>query len=285
MIDLHTHSNCSDGSLSPTELVRLGVTSGLAALALTDHDTVAGLDEALAACRSTGIRFLGGVEFEAAFSPGKLHILGIGLSDWHGEIEKRLIEMREKRTERNRRIIDKMQKAGIAATLADIEEIAVGTVVGRPHFAEFLVRNGIVRTIQEGFDRYLATGKRFYAKRENFQPAEVVALIRQAGGKAVLAHPLTLKVSLSRLAGLIDSFKTIGMEGIEAFHANAPLPVAEQIAAIARAAGMIVTAGSDYHGDYRPDRRLGRGAGGLPIGDEYLHPFLDGATVSEPPEQ
>ncbi len=282
MIDLHTHSNCSDGTLSPTELVRLASSSGLSAIALTDHDTVAGLDQALAACRSEGIHFLGGVEFEAAFSPGKLHILGIGLSDWHGRIEERLIEMREKRTERNRRIIDKMQRAGIAATLADIEKIAVGTVVGRPHFAEFLVQRGIVRTIQEGFDRYLATGKRFYAKRENLQPAEVIALIREAGGKAVLAHPLSLKVSLRRLAGLIDSFKAIGMEGIEAFHANAPLPVAEQIASMARAAGLIVTAGSDFHGDYRPDRRLGRGAGGLPIGDEYLQPFLYGAPAPSP---
>jgi len=282
MIDLHTHSDCSDGSLSPTELVRLAATSGLSALALTDHDTVAGLDEALAACRSAHIRFLGGVEFEAAFSPGKLHILGIGLTDWHGRLEHRLIEMREKRTERNKRIIDKMQRAGIEATLADIEKIAVGNVVGRPHFAEFLVQRGLVRTIQEGFDRYLATGKRFYAKRDNLQPAEVVALIREAGGKAVLAHPLSLKVGLRRLAGLIESFKAIGMEGIEAYHANAPLSVAERIAAIALAAGLIVTAGSDFHGDYRPDRRLGRGAGGRPIGEEYLKPFLDGASLSGP---
>ncbi len=283
MIDLHTHSDRSDGTLSPSELVRLAASSGLTALALTDHDTVAGLDEALASCRPAGIRFLGGVEFEAAFSPGKLHILGIGLSDWHGRIEQRLIEMRERRTERNKRIIEKMQKAGIAATMADIQKIAVGTVVGRPHFAEFLVQRGIVRTIQEGFDRYLASGKRFYARRENLQPAEVAALIREAGGRAIVAHPLTLKVSLGRLAGLIEGFKAIGIEGIEAYHANAPLPVADRIAVLARAAGLFVTAGSDFHGDYRPDRKLGRGAGGRPIDEAYLRPFLDGAASAERP--
>ncbi len=275
MIDLHAHSNRSDGTLSPTELVRLAARTGLSALALTDHDTVGGVDEAVEAARAEGIRFLGGVEFEADFSPGRLHILGIALADWHGRIEELLIEMRERRTARNHKIIEKMKAAGISATMEEVEAIAVGTVVGRPHFAELLVRRGIVRTIQEGFDRYLGSGKRFYAKRENLKPAEVAGLIREAGGKAVVAHPLSLKVNPRRLRSLFEEFKAMGIEGVEAYHANAPLAVAEQIAGIAKEVGMFVTAGSDFHGDYRPDRRLGYGAGGRPIDDSFLLPFLD----------
>ncbi len=273
MIDLHTHSRCSDGTLAPRDLVALAAAGGVSALALTDHDTVAGIDEAKAAAALYGVRFLAGVEIEADFSPGRLHVLGLGLRDWHGAVEERLVLLRNRRTERNFKIVEKMKRAGIPVTIEDVEKIAVGTVVGRPHFAEFLRRQGLVKSIQEAFDRYLASGKRFYARRENLPVGDAVDLIRLAGGRAVVAHPLTLRVGMGELRELLSEWKKLGMEGVEAFHSNAPRETADALARLAAELGLFVTAGSDFHGDYRPDRHLGRGADGRPIGDEYLAAF------------
>lgn len=270
MIDLHTHSTCSDGSLLPEELVERAAREGIIALALTDHDTVAGIEDAADACRKRGILFVPGVEVEAAYPSGELHILGLNLRAPHGDLERALTEMKIERNRRNEAILDRIRSGGVAADMDEVEALAGGDVIGRPHFAALLIQKGVVSSIQEAFDRYLGRGKPYYLPRRNLHPAEVASLIRGAGGRAVVAHPLTLRLPMSELGETFRAFRSMGIDGVEAYHSNATLAQCREIEKRASSVGCFVTAGSDYHGDQRKDRRLGRTAGGMEISDEFL---------------
>lgn len=270
MIDLHTHSSASDGSLRPSELVALALERGLSALALTDHDTVSGIAEAEAAAAGTGLRFIRGVEIEIAFEPGEFHLLGLGLERLDGELGAALLRLGQARTERNARILERLREAGIPATMEELSLLAGESTIGRPHIAALLLARRVVRTRQEAFDKYIGKGKPFYEAKECLELSEALRLVKAAGGLAIAAHPLSLFVSWGRLAGIMDGWKELGVDGIEAYHPTAKISHCRRLERMARERGFRVTAGSDYHGAIRPERRLGRTAGNQSIGDEYL---------------
>jgi 3',5'-nucleoside bisphosphate phosphatase len=270
VIDLHSHSTASDGSYSPSALVGLALERGLSALALTDHDSVAGLPEAEAAAAGSSLRVIRGVEIEIAFGPGEFHLLGLRLERLGGELEEVLARLFKSRDERNERILGKMRDAGFAATSEELRAIAGEGTAGRPHLAALLVERKAVRTRQEAFDKYLAKGRPFYESKDCLELGEAMRVVREAGGLAIVAHPLSLFVSWGRLASLMDEWKELGIDGIEAFHPTAKIGHCRRVEKLARDRGFRVTAGSDFHGAIRPDRKLGRTAGNLVIGDEYL---------------
>lgn len=270
MIDLHSHSTASDGSYSPSALVGLALERGLSALALTDHDSVSGLPEAEAAASGSALRLIRGVEIEIAFGPGEFHLLGLRLERLGGELENVLQRLFRARKERNQRILDRMRDAGFTATMDDLKAVAGEGSAGRPHIAALLVERKAVRTRQEAFDKYLAKGRPFYEAKDCLGLDEAMRIIREAGGLAIVAHPLSLFVSWGRLGSLMDEWKELGIDGIEAYHPTAKVSHCRRLEKMARGRGFRVTAGSDFHGAIRPERKLGRTAGNLVIGDEYL---------------
>jgi 3',5'-nucleoside bisphosphate phosphatase len=270
VIDFYAHSKTSDSNLSPKELVALARKRGLSALALTDHDTVADLTEAESAAREAGIRLIRGVELEVEFNPGEFHILGLdfpapapGLAEILGVIAK-------KRETRNRTIVERLSAAGHELRYEELLEAAGSSMVGRPHIAELLVRKRIARTRQQAFDRFIGKGKPFWEPKAAITLEEGVDLIHAAGGLAFVAHPMSLFVSWKRLRELFPEWKGIGVDGIEAWHPTARKAECERLEALAKDHGFRVSAGSDFHGAIRPDRKLGITAGNREIDDRFL---------------
>ncbi len=279
MIDLHTHSRASDGSYTPADLVVHAASQGVTALALTDHDTLAGLSEAEAAARTAGIRFIPGIELDIEWKPGECHLLGLGLRDNHPELLDLVERLRADREERNQGMIEKMRADGIAADIEDIRALAGGGTLGRPHFAQYLVQRKAAKNIQQAFDRYLANGRPYYLEKKGVPMSVGVSAIRASGGVPILAHPLSLYASWGALPGIIANFKELGVAGLEAWHPGARVVDCERLEALARTLNLCVTAGSDFHGAARPDRKIGKTAGRRTIEDRFFHdelaPLLD----------
>lgn len=274
MVDLHSHSTASDGRLSPTALVELAVTRGLKALALTDHDTVAGLDEAARACQAHDLRLVPGIELEVEAETGEFHLLGLGFRQWTGGWAEGLGELQRLRDARNRRIFAKMLEAGIRADYDEILEIAAGGQVGRPHFARFLVHRGKVATVQDAFNQFLGRGQLFYEKKAALPLVRALELVHSGGALAVIAHPMSLQLSFTELEAKLGEWKAWGLDGIEAWHPGAEPRYCRRLEGLARRRGLKVSAGSDFHGDNRPGRQLGHTSGGRPIEDGILEELL-----------
>jgi 3',5'-nucleoside bisphosphate phosphatase len=270
MIDLHTHSTASDGVYSPSALVEKAAAEGLSALALTDHDSLDGLDEAAEAARRLSLRFVPGIEIEIAFAPGEFHLLGLDFGSIKQALAEAASELALSRDERNRSVFDRLGELGLDLDY-DVFKREQGTgMIGRPHIAELMVRKGVVKTKQDAFDRYLAKGRPFFVQKACLQLERAIALIKESGGLAIVAHPLSLFVSWTRMRALMAEWKELGIDGIEAWHPTARVVDCERLEALGREFGFRVSAGSDYHGPSRPDRRLGRTAGARPIDDRYL---------------
>ena len=270
MIDLHTHSNASDGTLAPRELIEEAARRGLSALALTDHDTMEGCAEAAMAANPLGIRFIPGIEMEIAFEPGECHLLGLGISSPTEEFIDAVRDLSERRKARNLAILDLMKENGIEAEYAEVEGFAAGKVVGRPHFASLLIERKVVRNREQAFSRYLGKGRPFFVPKASMELRRAIRMIRESGGVSILAHPLSLYVAWGRLPSVIAEWKELGLNGIEAWHPTAKVRACERLEKMGREFGMLVTAGSDFHGSNRPERKLGLTAGGRKIDDSFL---------------
>ncbi len=279
MIDLHTHSTFSDGTLTPEELVASAYSVGIRGLALTDHDTTAGLPRFFAACNAqTGVASLkgvGGVEVSADISCGTLHILGYGVDPHHPDLVQTLEQIREGRRERNEAIAAKLTGLGMPGTLEEARRFSRGDVLGRPHFAQALVARGYVRSVKEAFDRFLARGRPAYAERFRFAPQHCIRVIREAGGLAVLAHPFTLHLESAALRQLVNELKATGLGGLEVYYSEHTVEQMRQYEALAREFGLVITGGTDYHGALTPDIQLGRGFGNLHIPEHMLENVLE----------
>ncbi len=274
MIDLHTHSSESDGSLAPRELVGKAGELGLTAIALTDHDTIGGLDEAEAAAREAGIRLIPGIEIEVEYTGGEFHLLGLGIDGWRGEFSGTLKALQDDRHTRNQAMLGKMHEAGIDVEYREIEELAGGDIVGRPHFARALVNKGLAKDSDDAFQRFLKPGMPYYVKKRALTVKEAADLVHLAGGKAVIAHPLSLHLGWKILPERLAAYKELGIDGIEAFHSNATYRECKRLEAVAGELGILVTAGSDFHGDHIPFRKLGRTCEGRWIEERFALPFL-----------
>ncbi|MDR1105047.1 MAG: PHP domain-containing protein [Treponema sp.] len=277
MIDLHTHSDASDGDLSPAELVRAAALQGISALALTDHDTIKGLEYARNEAAIRGIRFIPGVEIEitensARKTPqrGEFHLLGLGLQRPSPAFLAALESLARLRETRNLEILEKMRESGIEADYGELKALSGGYSVGRPHFAAFLVNRRVVKNREQAFARYLGRGRLFYVPKAGLEFDEASALIRESGGIPVLAHPMSLYIAWGRLPDFIRELKDRGLAGIEAWHPSAKVRSCVRLEALAASLGLRVTAGSDFHGSVRPDRKLGHTTGGRQIDDAVL---------------
>ncbi|MDR0567980.1 MAG: PHP domain-containing protein [Spirochaetaceae bacterium] len=270
MIDLHTHSSASDGSYSPEELMRRAGERGLHAIALTDHDTLAGLNAARAAAETLGIGFIPGIEIEITWEPGEFHLLGLGVRRPSPAFGAALAELGSLREARNREIIRKMQSANMDVSYEDLLAIACGPCIGRPHFAALMMRKRIVKSREQAFDRYLGKGRPLYVPKEGLEFRRAADIIKDAGGIAVLAHPLSLYIAWGRLPDLIKNLKDQGLDGIEAWHPTAKAHSCKRLEALGKSLGLYITAGSDFHGEARPDRKLGLTAGNRKIEDSVL---------------
>lgn len=280
MIDLHTHSTHSDGSLSPQELVQNAFNSGLKYLALTDHDCISGLPEAQQEAQRVKIGFIAGVEIEIKAPQGEFHLLGLNLLTGFDILEEKLKELREKRDRRNQLICEKMQTQGIVVSPNELAQYASGQVISRLHIAQFLVQHKLASSIAEAFELFLKPGRPFYCEKEALEFGEAVKLIKSCQGKAILAHPYSLKLEFQELISYILSLKAKGLDGIEAYHSDYPFKACQRLDAWARENQLLVTAGSDFHGSNWPHRQLGFACAGWPIPDHFAHELLEDSCSS-----
>ncbi|MDR1785517.1 MAG: PHP domain-containing protein [Spirochaetaceae bacterium] len=279
MVDFHTHSTLSDGHLAPAELLAQAKERGISVLALTDHDTVEGLPEARKAAEDAGIRFIPGIELNIKWTTGEFHLLGLGLGEISEELSDIIGDLQAERKRRNRTIITKLSAAGFKVSMEELEATVHQGLIGRPHIAEYLVSKNYVRTQQEAFDRYLAKDRPMYDEIEGALLDDAVSAITSSGGVPVTAHPLSLYTAWGRMGELFAYFAAKGILGIEAWHPAARPVECERLENLARKTGLIVTAGSDFHGGAtRNERVLGYTSGGVPIGDRFwkdeLEPLL-----------
>ena len=270
MIDLHVHSTFSDGSLTPEELVEKAAGYGLSAMALTDHDGMMGIPRFLDACTKHGVRGIPGVEISVDFSGGTMHMLGYFINPEEHGIADALNRLRKGREERNLLIIGQINKLGLELSWQEVSAFAKEDVVGRPHFAQAMIARGYVKNKQEAFDKYLAKGKLAYVDRIRFTEAESIAMIRDAGGVPVLAHPYTLGLGRRRLRTLLQELVAKGLQGIEAYYSEHSIDQQRFCLSVARELGLAVAGGSDFHGAMNPNIKLGIGFGSLAIPDELV---------------
>lgn len=267
-VDLHTHTSASDGTDSPAGLVRRAAGQELAAVAVTDHDTLDGLDEAEAEGRVLGMEVIRGCEISTRFGRGEAHVLGLWLSRDPVRLEAlnaALARVREHRVARNLRIAGQLAALGLPVTYEAARGMAAGEVVGRPHFAGLLCRLGITATPREAFERYLGEGGAAYVPRELPDPAETVALLAAAGATVSLAHPRLIRCAPAELDALIASLVPHGLDALEAYHSEYSAADERACVDLARRHGLLLTGGSDYHGRNKPGVSLGRGKGGLRV--------------------
>ncbi|NLH96861.1 MAG: PHP domain-containing protein [Clostridiaceae bacterium] len=281
-IDLHTHSMASDGSMTPAELVRHAFQSGLAAMALTDHDTVAGVEEALEEGARTGVEVIAGVEIsvslsEWGFNPDEIemHLLGYFFTDGYRSLQPVLEDLRRRREQRNPKIIEKLNGMGIDITMEEVAAKAPGGVVGRGHIARVLMEKGYTASVEEGFAKYLGTGKPAYVSKDKLTPEQGIAVILEAGGVPVLAHPVLLGLERGQLPAVLERLKKAGLKGIEALYSENTPEQTRELLEVAEKTGLKVTGGSDFHGIFKPEIKIGTGRGNLKIPYRLLEELKD----------
>lgn len=278
MIDLHSHTDESDGTCSPAQLVAEALRAGVHILGITDHDTLRGFDKAVPLARGTGLELVCGIELSTKLERQSVHLLGYFLEETPGLTEFRawVVDMQASRRDRNVRLVARLQELGFDITLQEAEARGRG-LTGRPHFAQLMVEKGYVSSLKQAFDDYLDESAKGYVYRREPQFSEGVERIRKAGGIASLAHPIRVRGDLpSLLPGLCDS----GMNAIEVYHSDHGPEHVAQYLELAKRHGLLVTGGSDFHGAAKPGVNLGTGcAGNLKIPEDLLDKLRAGTPA------
>jgi len=269
-IDLHTHSIASDGSMSSTELVRHAKEKGLAAIALTDHDTVDGVKEALEEGKRIGLEVIPGIEISVNYKP-EMHILGFFLNiNEYTNIKNELGLIKQGRDERNKKIISKLNELGVNITEEEVKNVATGDITGRPHIARVLLSKGYAKTMDDAFDKYLSKEGLAYFARFELKPIDGIKAIRNAGGIPVIAHPVFLRKSYDDMDKLLVELKEYGLAGIEAIYSENSKEDTGNLLRLAIKHQLLVTGGSDFHGTFKSGIDLGSGRGNLRVPYELL---------------
>jgi len=285
--DLHTHSLASDGTETPTEVVRLARRAGLAAVALTDHDTFGGIEEALDAGRKQGIRVIVGAELSLPHDTGSFHLIALGVDPQNPEIRSVADRLRDARGPRNREIVDKLRSLGVEITIEEVEAEAGGAdqVVARPHIAALLMRKRVVANFQEAFDKYLGRGAAAYVERARVSLEECVAATRAAGGVTIVCHPFTLgfrvpgePVDEQRFSAWCRDVSARGVDAMEARYGSYSKAQERFFTQACERAGLLPSGGSDFHGSIKPAVRIGRGRGRLRVPVEWLDALIERGT-------
>lgn len=268
-IDLHTHSTASDGTLTPTELMRAAKEAGLAAIALTDHDTFEGLAEARAEALQQDIELIPGCELSLDYNGLPTHLLALFVDESPGHVVGELTRVRVARAQRNITMLEKLHKVGVHLRLEEVERHAMG-VVGRPHMAQAMIEAGIVRTFEEAFNRFLGTGGLAYVPKAKLTPQEAIRAIHADNGLAVLAHPYLLSQQERQIEIMLTELAGLGLDGVEVYYTEHSDKYTALIAGLAERLGLLASGGSDFHGSVKPGVKLGRGRGGLFVRGEIL---------------
>ena len=264
--DLHTHSNASDGSDTPSGLIKKAMAAGLKAVALTDHDTVAGIDEAMDEARHGNIEFVPGVELSVIHEKGNMHMLCYLMDHTDESFNATLEKLQQARGLRNERMLELLEKNGRPLTMEELKELAGDGQVGRPHFARAMVKRGYVASVAEAFERFLKRGAPAYVPKSILTAEDAIDVIHRAGGVAVLAHPCSLKTSsLQELEGIISSLAQHGLDGVECYYSEHGTNFTQKCIELAERYDLIITGGSDYHGKAKPHIAIGRGKGKLNV--------------------
>lgn len=245
MYDLHVHTTASDGILTPAEVVSMAVDCGLDGLAITDHDTLDGIAPAQKFIREHQINLdlIPGIELNTDHGDDEVHILGYFIADPEGRIADHLVHIRRERWIRAEKMVARLNQLGIPVTMDDVQRMAGGKLIGRPHIARALIEQGWAATEEEAFDKYIDHGRPAYVRRYKFAPAEAIRLIKSAGGISVLAHP-----GLIRDRAKIGQIIAMGIEGLEICYPEHQPAQVEQFTALARNHRLLITGGSDFHG-------------------------------------
>lgn len=265
LIDLHVHSNCSDGTVAPADLVRLAVSCNLCAFALTDHDNTNGLEEALTAAAGAGIELIPGIEFSTEYRGKDIHIVGLDFDWQHPEFQERINYYQEERRRRNEKIIQLMAADGIDISHEQMVETFGDTLWTRAHFARYLAEHGYVEEMWQAFQTHLGEGCKYFVPRKKVSPDEVIRLICRFGGIPILAHPLQYNLSEEELRALLQRLKISGLLGMEVYYSTHTPEQTSRLLELARDLDLAPSGGSDFHGANKPAISLGSGKNNLNI--------------------
>jgi predicted metal-dependent phosphoesterase TrpH len=269
-IDLHIHSLFSDGTHTPTELIKLAQKNRLSAISITDHDTVAGVQEALSASFNTGIEVIPGIELSVVFNDEHFHLLGYFFDYNDRALHEKLLVLQSARDQRNRKILQKLHLHGINICEEDIQAISHTGQTGRPHIAKALCQKGVVKTFDEAFERYLKKGACAYVPRFVFSAAEAINMLKNTGGLTILAHPAQIAPSFIEKQTLVGKLVDLGLDGIEVYYPTHTPKIRKNLKKIAKRYDMVISGGSDYHGHVRPGTGLA-GQSNVFVPPELLH--------------
>ena len=264
VVDFHTHSTCSDGTMTPSQLVEHAKESGLSAFALTDHDSVDGIEEAMRKAGEIGIEFVPGIEFSAA-DDTETHIIGLFIDPKNEVLLNTIKKLKSSRKRRMEEICRKLRNLGFDVTYNEALEEAGGNFVGRAHIAKLMVTKGYCETVKECFDKYIGLGKPAYARKNELSAVEAVSSIRAAGGLAFLAHLNQTGYGIEELEKLLLQLKEAGLNGIEGYYPEYTAEHIAQYRALAEKLSLTLSGGSDFHGDMKPHISIGVGRGDLKI--------------------
>lgn len=275
-IDLHTHSTASDGSFTPTQVIEAAARAGLKAVALTDHDTIAGIPEAMAASEKYDIEFIPGIELSAFYLNQEVHIVGLFLDINDEQFIQRLENFRQIRDQRNIAMVRKMTEAGIDISIEKIREMDGDAVITRANFARYLLHIGYISSIDEAFDKYLSPGKPFFVPKTGVTPRDAIQAICDNGGIAILAHPLSYKFTSSQLDTCVELLKSYGLKGIETRYSTFSAADERDMKRLADRHRLLYSGGSDFHGNVKPHISIGKGMGKLLVPYDFLKCLKDG---------
>lgn len=282
MIDLHVHSSCSDGTFSPKELVEYALTHDISAFALTDHDTVEGLDEAISHAQELSgkvceknpagnlLEVVPGIEFSTEYEGKDIHIVGLFI-DYKSDLFRRQIaSFVESRNTRNEKMCALLSRHGIDITYTALQDAFPGAVITRAHYAKYLLEHGYVKSMSEAFDRYLGDHAPCFVPREKVTPAQAIRLILAVGGVPVLAHPTLYHMGRERLENLVAELKAAGLLAIEGLYSTYTPAETREMQTLAKKSGLLISGGSDFHGANKPGLSFGAGYGKLFLPEEIL---------------
>lgn len=268
--DLHAHSVFSDGTFTPTGLIEEGIKQGLSAVALTDHNTTAGLTEFVAAAQGKDILPIPGTEISSEYKGKELHILGLFLpKDKYADVEVFVAQYNQRKAKNNEELIARLNAAGYDVDLAEIAKQTPNGHVNRAHIAAELMKKGYVASVQEGFQELLTEGKGYYIPPQRLTAFETIGFLRGIGAKPVLAHPF-LQLTEEEIRIFVQEAKQYGLVGMETLYSKYSKETTERAVAIAQDCGIKQSGGSDFHGEKKPDITLGKGRGDLRIPYEFV---------------
>lgn len=274
-IDLHVHSNFSDGTFTPTELVQYGLEKKLSAIALTDHDSMDGIFEAIEASKNTSIQVIKGIELSTAYKGKDIHILGLFVNPDDKVFAKKLSSFQEARNIRNKKMIQNFENAGFHISVDKMADSFGDSQLTRAHFARYLLNHNYVKSMREAFERYLNEDSPYYVPREKITPIQAVTLLLENKAIPVLAHPVLYRFTEHELETLIGELKETGLVGLEAIHSENTPTDEDNMKKIANRFDLLISGGSDFHGSNKPGLDLGTGRGNLSIPETILDDFTN----------